>query len=92
MSQSQINWNDVPGGGAYIKWEQIGQEEEGDVADVKEGTFGFEIHFSDGQILGLSLSDLRKKMKDAAPGIGDHVRVQVRDREAHQPAEPDEDL
>jgi hypothetical protein len=73
MTETKINWDDVPSGGAFIKWTQLGQEEEGDVADVKEGTYSFEVHFTDGRILGLSLSDLRDKVKEAAPGIGDHL-------------------
>jgi hypothetical protein len=73
MTQQEVNWDDVPSGGAYIKWTQLSQEEEGDVADVKEGTFGFEVHFTDGRILSLSPVDLREKVKAAAPGIGDHV-------------------
>ena len=71
--QTRFNWNDVPSGGAYIKWTQLGQEEEGDVAEIKEGTFGFEVHFTDGRILGLSLKDLRDKVKAAAPGICEHL-------------------
>ena len=86
MTQT-AKWEDVPSGGAFIKWTEVGQEDEGDVADVTEGTFGFEVHFTDGRILGLSLSDLRNKMKDAAPGIGDHVWCKfVSERPTSQPS------
>jgi hypothetical protein len=86
MTQT-ADWEDVPSGGAFIKWTQIGQVEEGEVADVKEGSFGYDVHFTDGRILGLSLSDLRKKMKDAAPGIGDHVWVKfVAEKPTSQPS------
>jgi hypothetical protein len=86
MSQT-TKWDDVPSGGAFIKWTQLGEENEGDVADVREGTFGFEIVFTDGRILGLSLSDLRKKMKEAAPAIGDHVWVKfVAEKPTSQPS------
>jgi hypothetical protein len=84
--EAAFNWDDVPAGGAFIKWTQLGQEEEGDVAEVKEGTFGFEVHFTDGRILGLSLKDLREKVKDAAPGIGDHLWCKwVSERNVGQP-------
>jgi hypothetical protein len=73
MTETKFDWSDVPSGGAYIKWTELGQEAEGDVAEIKEGTFGFEVHFTDGRILGLTLSDLTKKVKKAAPGIGDHL-------------------
>jgi hypothetical protein len=86
MTQT-ANWEDVPSGGAFIKWTQIGQVEEGEVADVKEGSFGYDVHFTDGRILSLSLSDLRKKMKDAAPGIGDNVWVKfVAEKPTSQPS------
>ncbi len=34
----------------YIKWEQLGQEEQGDVADIREGAFGFELVLTDDRI------------------------------------------
>jgi hypothetical protein len=87
MSQS-VQWDDVASeGGVFIKWTKIGEENEGEVADVKEGNFGPDLHFIDGRIMSLSLSDLRKKMKEAAPGIGDHVWVKyVADKPTSQPS------
>ena len=85
--QTKFSWNDVPSGGTYIKWTQLGQEEEGDIAGVKEGTFGFEVHFTDGRILGLILSDLRAKVKDLAPGISDHLWCKwIAEKPTNQPA------
>lgn len=85
--QANFQWSDVQTGGLYIKWEQLNQEDEGDVADIREGAFGVEIVFSDGRILGLSLADLRAKLKDAAPGIGDHVWVKfVAEKPTNQPS------
>jgi hypothetical protein len=87
MTQTKFNWRDVPSGGAFIKWTQLQQEEEGNVAEIKEGTFGFEIHFTDGRILSLSLSDLREKVKDAAPGLGDHLWCKwIAEKPTNQPS------
>jgi hypothetical protein len=86
-TKTDFDWEDVPAGGDFIKWTKLGQEEEGDVADVREGSFGFEIVFTDGRILPLSLSDLRAKIKDAAPGIGDHVWAKfVAEKPTSQPS------
>lgn len=87
MAQPQFDWDDVPAGGAYIKWTQLEQEEEGEVADKKVGTFGFEVHFTDGRVLSLSPVDLREKVKNAAPEIGDHLWCKwIAEKPTSQPA------
>jgi hypothetical protein len=81
------NWNEVPSGSNFIKWEHIGQEEKGTMAALKEGNFGFEVHFTDGRIMGLSLSDLRAKVKDAEPEVGDQIYAKwVAEKPTSQPA------
>lgn len=85
MTQT-AKWDDVPSS-AVIKWTELGEENEGDVADLREGPFGFEIVFTDGRILSLSPVDLRAKVKDAAPGIGDHLWCKwVAERPTSQPS------
>ena len=78
-------WDEVDrgAGGQYVKWEETGQHVKGTVARIGKGTDlnnnvvpEIDIDTDDGTVtISASQVDLKRKLIDALPNVGDHIVI-----------------